>query len=140
MNASSESGLWATVISRTGVDTVLICILIKSLFTTVISTDLVFVNGQPERHPEGAFYIEWYEGKKRFRKSVGKNATGADAQRHTKQAQLNAVNHGILIVPEKNKNGHSLAAAVAEYLDEINLTKRPKTHKSYSVALSCFLE
>jgi integrase/recombinase XerD len=105
-----------------------------------ISTDMVFVNGQPERHPEGAFYIEWYEGKKRFRKSVGNNAAAADAQRHNKEAQLNAVNHGITIVPEKNKNGHPLAAAVTEYLDEIKLTKKPRTHRSYSVALSYFLE
>ena len=35
---------------------------------------LVLVNGQPERHPEGAYYQEWRENGKRIRLSVGKDA------------------------------------------------------------------
>jgi integrase/recombinase XerD len=31
----------------------------------------VIVNGEEEKHTEGAYYIEWYEGTKRKRKSVG---------------------------------------------------------------------
>ena len=40
-----------------------------------VKFDLVLVNGHEERHPEGAYYLEWYEGVKRRRLSVGKDAT-----------------------------------------------------------------
>mgnify|MGYP006951284699 CR=1 FL=1 len=39
-----------------------------------ITPDTVLVNGIPERHREGSYYWEWYEGTKRGRVSVGKNA------------------------------------------------------------------
>ena len=39
-----------------------------------VGADLVIVNGQEERHPEGAYYLEWWEGVKRVRLSVGKDA------------------------------------------------------------------
>jgi integrase/recombinase XerD len=32
-----------------------------------VRPDLVIVNGQQERHPEGAYYLEWWEGAKRVR-------------------------------------------------------------------------
>ena len=35
-----------------------------------IRPDVVMVNGQPERHTEGAYYLEWREGNKRIRLSV----------------------------------------------------------------------
>ena len=35
--------------------------------------DFVIVNGQQERHPEGAYYLEWRENGKRVRLSVGKD-------------------------------------------------------------------
>ena len=44
-----------------------------------------------------------------------------------------------VVLPEKNSH-RSLAAAVETYLEEIKLTKKPKTHSSYSVALSYFME
>ena len=39
--------------------------------------DGVLVNGVGERHPEGSYYLDWYEGKKRIRLSVGKDADRA---------------------------------------------------------------
>jgi hypothetical protein len=91
-------------------------------------TGLVIVNGQPERHPEGAYYLEWRENGRRVRLSVGKDAADASARRQRKEAELNATNNGVAVVPENGDNGHrSLAAAVAEFLDETKLTKKPKT-------------
>lgn len=60
--------------------------------------------------------------------------------RQRKEYELRAPIHNVqVVVPEKN--GHrSLAAAVETYLEEIKLTKKPKTHSSYSVALSYFME
>jgi integrase len=105
-----------------------------------VKPDLVIVNGQHERHPEGAYYLEWREGSKRVRLSVGKDPADASARRLRKEAELNAVNNGVSIVPD-GQNGHrSLAAAVAEFLDETKLTKKPKTLAAYTTALNYFTE
>src|ERR1039457_2731714 len=88
----------------------------------------VLVNGKQETHTEGAYYLEWSEGSKRVRLSVGKDAADASARRLRKEAELNAVNNGAAIVPE-NDNGHrSVAASVEDYLEETKLTKKPKTY------------
>jgi len=105
-----------------------------------VKPDVVIVNKKEERHPEGAYYLEWREGGKRVRLSVGKDAADANARRLRKEAELNAVNNGVSVVPE-NSNGHtSLAAAVTEYLEETKLTKKPKTYAAYSTALAYFQE
>src|SRR5271170_6400076 len=106
-----------------------------------VKPDVVVVNGKEERHPEGAYYLEWREGAKRVRLSVGKNAADAGARRQRKEAELNAVNNGVAVVPEKGDNGHrSLATAVTEFLDETKLTKKPKTLAAYTTALNYFTE
>jgi len=105
-----------------------------------VKPDVVFVNGTEERHQEGAYYLEWREGSKRVRLSVGKDPADASARRLRKEAELNAVNNGVTVVPE-GQNGHrSLAAAVAEFLDETKLTKKPKTLAAYTTALNYFTE
>jgi integrase len=106
-----------------------------------VKPDVVLVNGREERHPEGAYYLEWYEGSKRIRLSVGKNAADASARRQRKEAELNAVNNGVAVVPENGQNGHrSLTGTIAEYLEDIKLSKKPKTFAAYSTALSYFAE
>ena len=105
-----------------------------------VKPDVVVVNGKEERHPEGAYYLEWREGSKRVRLSVGKDPADASARRLRKEAELNAVNNGVTVVPD-GQNGHrSLAAAVAEFLDETKLTKKPKTLAAYTTALNYFTE
>jgi integrase len=104
-----------------------------------VKPDIVLVNGKEERHPEGAYYLEWREGPKRVRLSVGKDAVDASVRRLRKEAELNAVNHGVSVSPEDGQNGHkSIAAAVADFLDETKLTKKPKTLAAYSTALAYF--
>ena len=106
-----------------------------------VKPDVVVVNRKEERHPEGAYYLEWREGAKRVRLSVGKDAADASARRLRKEAELNAVNNGVAVVPENGQDGHrSLAAAVSEYLEETKLTKKPKTLAAYTTALTYFTE
>jgi integrase len=106
-----------------------------------IKPDLVVVNGKEERHPEGAYYLEWREGPKRVRLSVGKDAADASARRLRKESELNAVNNGVSVVPENGDNGRgSIPAAVADFLDETKLTKKPKTLAAYTTALNYFTE
>ena len=106
-----------------------------------IKPDIVKVNGREERHPEGAYYLEWRDGGKRIRLSVGKDAADAGARRFRKEAELNAINNGVSVLPENGDNGHRLlAAAVSEYLEETTLTKKPKTLAAYTTSLNYFIE
>src|ERR1700675_779367 len=85
-----------------------------------VKPDVVLVAGREERHPEGAYYLEGREGGKRVRLSVGKNATDAGARRSSKEAELNALNHGVAVVPQGAGNGHRLiSSAVTAYLEEV---------------------
>jgi integrase/recombinase XerD len=105
-----------------------------------VKPDWVHVNGHQERHPEGAYYLEWREGSKRVRLSVGKEAQDAAAKLLRKEAELNAVNNGVSVVPENGDGQRSLAASIAEYLEEVSLSKKPKTLAAYSTALAYFVE
>jgi integrase/recombinase XerD len=105
-----------------------------------IRPDLVLVNGQPEYHPEGAYYLEWREKGRRVRLSVGKDARDAAARRQRKQAELHALNNGVSVIPENGTGERTVAAAVAQFLEETELTKKPKTLAAYTTALNYFTE
>ena len=60
-----------------------------------VKPDFVIVNGQPERHTEGAYYLEWRENGRRVRRSVGKDPADAAARRQRKEPELNALNNGV---------------------------------------------
>jgi integrase len=105
-----------------------------------IKPDLVLVGDREERHPEGAYYISWYEGKRLIRLSVGNDAATATARRLQKEAELNAVNNGVRILPDGQNGNRSVAAAVADFLDETKLTKKPKTLAAYTTALNYFTD
>lgn len=107
-----------------------------------VRPDLVIINGQQERHPEGAYYLEWRENGRRVRLSVGKDPADASARRQRKDAELNALNNGVAVVPANGgDDGHkSVAAAVVNFLDETELTKKPKTLAAYTTALAYFRE
>lgn len=106
-----------------------------------VKPDVVLVNGKEERHPEGAYYLEWREGAKRVRLSVGKDPSDASARRQRKEAELNAMSNGVAVVPDNGDNKHRpLLATVADFLDETRLTKKPKTLSAYTTALNYFTE
>jgi len=104
-----------------------------------VKPDVVLVDGKEEKHPDGAYYIEWRDAGKRIRLSVGKDAADASAMRLRKETELN---NGDGSVPQTNdSNGPtSLAAAVRDYLDEVKLSKKPKTLAAYTTALDYFLD
>ena len=71
-----------------------------------IKQDIVVVNGKEERHPEGAYYLDWRTNGVRIRLSVGKNGQDALTQRDRKTFELNAANHGVVLQSEQNKQSH----------------------------------
>jgi len=105
-----------------------------------VKPDVVFVNGKEERHPEGAYYLEWRDGSKRIRLSVGKDAADASARRLRKESELNALNNGMTVLAEDSQNGHGilLADAIRNFLDEKRLQRKKKTHVDYEAALRYF--
>jgi integrase/recombinase XerD len=106
-----------------------------------VKPDLVLVNGKQERHPEGAYYLEWRESGRRIRLSVGKDPQDAAARRQRKEAELNALNNGVSVLPDNGKDGpRSIARAVAQFVEETELTKKPKTLAAYTTALNYFTE
>lgn len=106
-----------------------------------VKPDVVIVSGKEERHTEGAYYLEWREGKKRIRRSVGKDVADASARRLRKEAELNAINNGVAVaLPETSGSQRSIAEAVTSYLAEIKLSRTAATHSAYTLALRNFAE
>src|ERR1700693_5813009 len=95
-----------------------------------VKPDLVVVNGQQECHKEGAYYLEWRDGANRVRLSVGKDPADASARRQRKEAELNAVNNGVTVVPDRQNGRRSIAAAVADFLDETKSLINPGSKKA----------
>ena len=105
-----------------------------------VEPDVVCINSHEKLHFEGAYYIEWREGSKRRRQSVGKNAQDAQAQRLRKEAELNAKNHGVVVAPKNGNHRVTLGDAISAYLSETKILKRPATLSAYSLALRNFTE
>jgi integrase/recombinase XerD len=104
-----------------------------------VKRDVVIVNDSiEEKHPEGGYYLDWTEGTKRVRLSVGKDPQEAEQKRKDKEALLNAKGRGINVAPETERR--LLSVAIADYLDETKLTKKPKTLSAYTTALEYFAE
>jgi len=112
-----------------------------------IKHDIVLVGGKEERHPEGAYYLDWRRNGVRVRLSVGKNAQDALTQRDRKTFELNAANHGVVVQSEvrsadgTNGDGRKpLSVAVEDFLEGMKLSRKPKTHAAYKTALNYFTE
>ena len=104
-----------------------------------VKPDYVVVDGKPEHHPEGRYYVDWTEGNRRVRRSVGTDANSAAAARHRQEQVLASRAAGIQII-EPCATGTSLTSAVVVYLDDIKSTKKGKTHAAYKTALDYFTE
>src|SRR5258705_13943947 len=81
------------------------------------------------------YYIDWRQGGKRHRKSVSKDAAEALTQLKRLEAELNARAEGVPVATANGTGKRPLSAAVADYLREIEITKKHKTHAAYDVAL-----
>jgi integrase/recombinase XerD len=93
--------------------------------------------------PKARTTSKWREGKKRVRESVGKNAAAATTKRLQKEAELNAKNNGVALAPAQTDESDSdptIAKAVAKFIEETELTKKPKTLAAYTTALNYFVE
>lgn len=109
------------------------------LVNNKLKFDCVLIEGKAERHPEGTYYIEWYEDGKRRRQSV-KDSAEVLEQARRKAIALDAGKAGLEITEEKEGAKLRLADAVTSYLKEIEPPQRePKTYTAYKYCLELFL-
>ncbi len=103
-----------------------------------IVRDHVLITGRDEHHPEGSYYLEWYEHGKRHRKAVADFATVAEAAR-LKAIEVEALKAGLMSRPAQpaviNPNGITLAAAVDQYLAMVQAQRSHRTYISYRYTL-----
>ena len=116
-----------------------------NLFPAVVESngklrDRVRVRGKVEVHPEGFYYIEWWQdGRKR--EQVKERLEVVDRARR-KAIELQANRAGIETVQEiDNSRGVLTADAVASYLKDMEPPQRePKTYSAYKYCLELFAE
>ena len=103
--------------------------------------DHVLVGGVATKVTEGTFYLEWYEGKKRVQKAVGRNGHEAIAARKT-QSEIHALrSSGVKVednAPQLTPGRESLKEAAKGYLYDTRAQHRPKTLAKYREALASF--
>jgi integrase/recombinase XerD len=105
-----------------------------------LKQDLVLVDGSPERHAEGTYYIEWYENGVRRRQSVP-DPSAVLEQARRKAIELDASKAGIEIAESEAGPSVRVRDAVNAYLKEIEPPQRePKTYKAYKHCLELFAQ
>jgi integrase len=108
-----------------------------------IKPGAVVIDGREERVTTGSYYLDWTEDGKRKRVAVGADAAEANTRWLRKQAELKATSQGIIIVPEESEDAAGktpMLLAVAEFLEEIKLSRKEKTRSGYEIALKYFQE
>ena len=96
------------------------------------------MHGKVEVHPEGYYYIEWWQNGRK-REQVKDRAEVLDRARR-KAIELQANRAGIETVQENGQvAGFSVAEAAASYLKDIEPPQRePKTYQAYKHCLELF--
>ena len=104
-----------------------------------IKADWVIVDGHQEKHPGGSYYLEWRENGRRKRLSVGRDATVAFNSQIRKIKELEARAEGLEVqVPKDDPNRFQLRSAMADFLEEIKLSRQDKTWQGYKVSFTYF--
>jgi integrase/recombinase XerD len=108
-----------------------------------IIRDHVWVSGHEEHHPEGRYYLEWYEAGRRRRKPVSKFEDLLPAAR-SKSIELNARKAGILIEPAQTDSPAktsrlTLASAIDQYLEYVKTQRSLRTYRTYRPTLDVLL-
>ena len=95
-----------------------------------------------EHHPEGRYFLEWYQGGKRRRHSVGGFENVIDGARR-KAIELGAIRAGLIRPqeepPRDNEGRISIAVAIDSYLDLVRHHRSLRTYRTYRYTLDTLL-
>jgi integrase len=107
-----------------------------------IIRDHVWVAGHDEHHPEGRYYLEWYQEGKRRRQPVASFDQVLSAAR-AKSIELNARKAGILLLSDATAVVESdritMAAAIDQYLEYVETQRSLRTYRTYRPTLDALL-
>jgi integrase/recombinase XerD len=106
-----------------------------------VRPDHVRVKGKDETHPEGSYFIEWWEQGQRHQEAVGPNAQDAADKARVKQAELAATRNGIIPVPaavETAPDRTPLPSALDGYLEYVRYHRSLRTFRTYRPILESF--
>jgi integrase/recombinase XerD len=108
-----------------------------------IIRDHVWVSGREEHHPEGRYYLEWYEAGRRRRKPVA-NFEDLLPTARSKSIELNARKAGILLEPAQDAppartSRLTLASAIDQYLEYVKTQRSLRTYRTYRPTLDVLL-
>jgi integrase len=108
-----------------------------------VRKDRVLVNGQEENHPEGSYFIEWWDRGRRSRQAVGPDAQDAAEKARIKQAELSAAHNGIIPkapIVENAPQRTTLTAALESYKEYVQYHRSLRTFRTYRPMLDGFKE
>ena len=106
-----------------------------------VRKDHVLVNGKDENHPEGSYFIEWWDRGQRHREAAGPLAQDAADKARIKQTELAAMRDGVIpqtAVVEANPERTSLAAALDSYKEYVQYHRSLRTFRTYRPILEAF--
>lgn len=107
-----------------------------------IVRDHVWISGRDEHHPEGVYYLEWYQEGKRRRQSAGNFEHAVEVAR-LKSIEIHASRAGIVPPPSLPGNGAAerirTGDAITRYLDFVKERRSPRTYGSYRYTLDTLL-
>jgi integrase/recombinase XerD len=106
-----------------------------------VRRDRVRVNGKDEPHPEGSYFIEWWDQGKRHCIPAGADAQDAADKARVKEAQLTAERNGIIPAlpqPQTAPQRTSLASALDDYLNYVRYHRSLRTFRTYRPILTSF--
>ena len=105
-----------------------------------IVRDHVLISGNDEHHPEGGYYLEWYQEGKRRRKAVGDFSEVIEAARR-KSIEVNAQKAGIIDASEGlEQHRVTISQAIDKYLDFIKDHRKQRTYLTYRYTLDKLLK
>jgi integrase/recombinase XerD len=103
-----------------------------------IHWDHVLIDGVPQQHLEGRYFIEWREGGRRRRKSVGTIPSEILAEAQRQRAVLDAKAAGVEVTESAAASTERLLRitdAVDRYLRDVRMNKAESTFRHYSHTL-----
>ncbi len=106
-----------------------------------VRRDRVRVNGKDESHPEGSYFIEWWDQGNRHCIPAGADAQDAADKARVKEAQLTAERNGIIAPtpkPEPKPERTALTSALDEYVEYVRYHRSLRTYRTYRPILQSF--
>jgi integrase/recombinase XerD len=110
-----------------------------------IVRDHVLISGRDEHHPEGTYYLEWYEVNNRRRRQSVRNFAELIEQARRKSIEVEAMRAGVIesatatALVATAENRIRVTTAIDKYLDYVKHHRAKRTYLTYRYTLDVLL-